>query len=64
MAVGSEDGYIYTFDARKALGFVEKIPTVPKGSPSTAKSPVTDVALEGARKIYASTLDGKLFVFV
>ena len=49
--VGSEDGNIYTYDASKALSF-KKIPAVPTESPSTAKSPVTGVALEGARKIY------------
>lgn len=63
--MGSEDGHVYTFDARVTapLAYVDRLPTVPKGSQSTAKSAVTDVAFQTAKTVYAATLDGKLFVF-
>ena len=63
VAVGSEDGYIYTFDTRK-IGYFDKLAASPIDSASTAKSPVTDVAFESLNnRLYAATLDGKLFTF-
>ena len=63
VGVGSEDGHVYLFDARRALAYVDKLAAVPKGSQSTAKSPVTDVAFQTSKTVYAATLDGKLFVY-